>query len=317
MVEKPRIRNVFYIRGSGNLKYISLPTSVKRSNVYTPPCVIALGFFDGLHIAHKALLMKAKKIAEEKQLQFAVMTFFPHPKHVLKQEGAPSSFITPPLEKRAYLKKIGVDLLYLVHFDLNVASLSSQEFVNQYLINHQVNHIVAGFDFRYGNKGEGNIEILKEQGKGFFDVTCVNEIKVNGVKISSTLIRQWILEGQLENLQDSLGRSYTLEGKVISFSYSGASVKVDEMYLIPKSGFYNVEVIINGVSYPALCKVFQDSRELQLHFERSFSYYADNIIIGKVTFIKKLKDNSQVLDSNLDFINEMKVFSCETRSFYK
>ncbi len=239
------------------------------------PCVIALGFFDGVHTAHMQVLLCAKEIAQRSGMPFAVMTFFPHPKKVLGHPDGPIRYITPMEEKIRIMDAIGVELLYLVDFDRSFAVLSSKDYVERYLIANGVRHVVAGFDFRYGHKGEGHMNLLKRQGEGYFGVTVVDEIAVRDVKISSSQIRDWLSSGELERIPESLGRWYETEGKLRFVSSSEALFGMSDSYLLPRSGCrYQVEVVTDHLTVPAVCDVASEPEEIRLRFDGHSRHFA-------------------------------------------
>ena len=176
------------------------------------PSVMALGFFDGVHVGHRQLIEKAKHISQQKGLELAVLTFFPHPKEVLHQ--VKFNYLLSLDRKIEILEQLGVERLYIVHFDKTFACLEPEIFVEKYLISLQVKEVVAGFDFTYGNKGLGNMETLEAHGKGAFCVTTVPKVELYGNKISSTLIRQFLSDGQVEHIVDYLGDYYLTKGVV-------------------------------------------------------------------------------------------------------
>ncbi|MEH7482436.1 FAD synthetase family protein [Neobacillus drentensis] len=121
------------------------------------PCVMALGFFDGIHLGHRQLIENAKRISLQRGLELAVLTFFPHPKEVLNQMKFP--YLISIERKIEIFEMLGVEQLYVIRFDEKFASLEPEVFVQQYLISLQVKEVVAGFDFTYGSKGLGNMKV--------------------------------------------------------------------------------------------------------------------------------------------------------------
>lgn len=205
------------------------------------PCVMAMGFFDGIHLGHQRVIYEARKIATEKQLPFAIMSFFPHPKEVLFNGEKVVPYLMPPSQKQKIFEKMGVDIFYHVHFDREFAALSPKQFVYEYLLEFGAKVVVAGFDFTYGDSGEGNMNRIEADSDGKLKSIKVRKLALAGQKISSTLIRELILAGEVEKIPDYLGASYQLEGKVI-FDKDGMEVKVDPYYLFPVSGKYEVTV---------------------------------------------------------------------------
>ena len=119
--------------------------------------VMALGFFDGVHKGHQQVILTAKKIAQNKGLKLAVMSFFPHPKTVFSNEEM--DYLMPMEKKAESFRSLGVDLFYIVDFTKSFAALQPKQFIKEYLVGLQVQHAVAGFDYTYGAKGAGTIEL--------------------------------------------------------------------------------------------------------------------------------------------------------------
>ena len=122
------------------------------------PCVIALGFFDGVHLGHQAVIKAAKRAADEKKLPLVIMSFFPHPKEVLSNGKKIVSYLMPLADKQKKFKQLGVQTFCMVQFDSEFAALTPKQFVQNYLFDFGAQQIVAGFDFTYGCRGEGNMD---------------------------------------------------------------------------------------------------------------------------------------------------------------
>ena len=163
--------------------------------------VMALGYFDGVHLGHQEVIKTAVNIAHSKGQKAAVMTFHPHPSVVLKKMDKRSDYLTPPEEKAKLIKALGVDLLYFVRFDSAFSQLSPQAFIDQYIIRLNVKHVVAGFDFTYGRMAKGTMETIKQESRNMFAVTTVPKLVINDHKVSTTHIRELILAGKMEEAQ--------------------------------------------------------------------------------------------------------------------
>lgn len=257
------------------------------------PNIMALGFFDGLHKGHQEVIAAAQKLGKEKNLPVSVMSFFPHPKTVLSNGKKQVNYLMPLADKEKVLRSLGVDIFYIVEFDREFSSLSPKEFIAKYLVNLGVVHAVAGFDYAYGFKGEGNMDRLKEDSEGILDVTKVSKVECHGEKISSTCIREKLLNGNVEDLPDFLGRLYEIECE-----YDGASLKARPYYTLPAPGRYSVtlygpsksqkmEVIVTErkeiVTLDTLANItFSDKRTLtvrwnkQISEETSYSLYEND-----------------------------------------
>ncbi|MEH7344838.1 bifunctional riboflavin kinase/FAD synthetase [Bacillus sp. JJ1532] len=238
---------------------INHPQFVKRE---LPPLSIALGYFDGVHLGHQKVIKKAKTIAEESGFKSAVMTFDPHPSVVLGKSVKHVEYITPLREKIELMAKLGIDYLFIVNFSREFASLLPQEFVDQYLIDLNVKHVIAGFDYTYGSMGKGTMETLPFHSREKFAFTVVPKLASNNEKISSTLIRSMIREGRMEDISPILGRYYSTNGIVIhgdkrgrTIGFPTANIELKDDYILPPTGVYCVRINTNGKWHEGVCNV--------------------------------------------------------------
>ncbi|EUJ31755.1 riboflavin biosynthesis protein RibF [Listeria floridensis FSL S10-1187] len=226
------------------------------------PKTIALGFFDGVHRGHQAVIKEAKRIADEHGEKTAVLTFDPHPSVVLGKTRKQIHYLTPLHEKLEKLEQLGVDIVYVVRFTAAFANLSPEAFVEDYLVALGAKHVVAGFDYSYGKKGAGKMQDLAGYAKGRFDVTTINKQEAFAAKISSTKIRSAIESGDLDTADELLGYPYKIKGTVIhgdkrgrTLGFPTANMKIEDDYLIPKLGIYAVKFIIGGKSYAGMASI--------------------------------------------------------------
>jgi cytidyltransferase-like protein len=196
--------------------------------------VMALGCFDGLHRGHVKVIQSALQEAKERNVPLSVMSFFPHPKTVIGGKAC-FHYLMPQSEKERRLCELGVDIFYLVEFDKDFAGLSPQSFVEEYLIKLGVIHAVAGFDFSYGSLGAGNMKTLKQDSGDLIDVTTVEKVEYKGEKISSTRIRQQLLDGKVEELPYLIGHSYEIKCEC-----TGLVLTPYSNYTLPALGRYEV-----------------------------------------------------------------------------
>lgn len=209
---------------------------------------MTLGFFDGVHIGHQCVIDTAKKIAEEKKVELAVITFYPHPKEILNNGKDPFRYITPMSEKEDALACLGINKLYVIEFNRELAVLPPKNFIDQYVLGLNAVHVVAGFDFTYGYKGKGNMDTIELDGNGRYQVTKVPKVDCEGQKISSTLIRETLRKGEVEMLPAYLGDFYETQGELIFdtiIQENGnlrAHIDTKKGYTLPKIGRYSIEV---------------------------------------------------------------------------
>ncbi len=229
----------------------------QQLNIEQPVCV-ALGFFDGLHVGHMALVEQVIRIANQKSYRKALMTFDHYPLYVLgkvKEEH----YLTSMNDRIHLLEKMDIDYLFVIEFHKEVAALSPQAFIRDYLQNCHVQHVVCGYDFRFGAKNQGTIQMLQEC--PLFDVTVVNKVIYQGEKISSSCIRQALQQGHIDNISALLGRHYCITGKVIrgrhighSLGFPTANIQYGS-YFLPKNGVYIVKVHMNEKNYMGMCNI--------------------------------------------------------------
>jgi riboflavin kinase / FMN adenylyltransferase len=218
-------------------------TNNNREQTLLPrkPCVVALGFFDGVHLGHQQVIKEAKRAAEEQELPLIIMSFFPHPKEVLSNGEKIIPYLMPINDKRRIFEELGADYFYLIQFTTEFAALSPRGFVQTYLLGIGAKQVVAGFDFTYGHRGEGNLDTIKRDSDGKIEVIKVDKIEWEGEKISSTLIRHLVLAGEMERIASYLGNDYQTEGRIV-FRKKHVEIELHPHYLLPAPGWYEVTV---------------------------------------------------------------------------
>lgn len=202
---------------------------------HATPCVMALGYFDGVHLGHQRVIKIARKKANNRGLPLALMSFRPHPINILSGGKRCIPHLTTLSEKEMILNGLGVDLFYLVDFTLNFAALSPKQFVEAYLLKLGVTHAVAGFDFSYGFKCEGKLHQIPDNSKNQITVTEVQCVDYLGEKISSTAIRQRLLSTDVHAIPHFLGKYYT-----VKMLWDGNHFKLIEPTMLPNKGIYSV-----------------------------------------------------------------------------
>lgn len=248
------------MRSKVEVIHIHHPHRIRQTDF--SPMVMALGFFDGVHLGHQEVIKTAVTIAKKRGVKSAVMTFDPHPSVVLRGNVKHVEYITPIKEKERLIAELQVDYLFIVHFTSEFANLLPQEFVDQYIIGLNVIHVVAGFDYTYGKMGKGTMETLPFHSRNKFDFTVVPKLSFGHEKISSTLIRKALKEGQVHKLVDFLGRYYTTSGVVVhgdkrgrTIGFPTANTSIDESYFVPPVGVYTVRFYVNGNWHEGVCNV--------------------------------------------------------------
>lgn len=223
---------------------------------------LAIGFFDGLHKGHQAVIGGAKKKAEELGIRSAVMTFDPHPSHLFGGGKNKVSYITQYPEKARLLEAMGIDTLFIVTFDMALASLSPEKFVDIFIKDLGVQHVTAGFDFTFGSKGAGTMEQMATLSGGTFGTTVIDKVTDNGEKVASTRIRQLLAEGNVEEAALLLDRPFRSVGTVVHGEKRGrllgfptANVQPADDTVLPANGVYAVRFTADGEMRDGVCSV--------------------------------------------------------------
>ncbi|MBK3333251.1 bifunctional riboflavin kinase/FAD synthetase [Persephonella atlantica] len=220
--------------------------------------VCTIGNFDGFHKGHAFILTTLKETARKENRKSLVITFEPHPKALLNPENAPCR-ITNLETKLDLLKHQGIDYVYVIHFDREFAQKTPQDFIQFLSQQLGCRKLIVGHDWRFGYKGEGNIETAKALGKQFdMDIIVIPPVKENNERISSTKIRQLLREGKVEQVEHLLGRTYCIKGTVQKGNQIGKEIGYPTINIKPsenlclKKGVYSGFVSIDGKTYPAV-----------------------------------------------------------------
>lgn len=229
--------------------YINDPFQVAQHS--RSPIVIALGFFDGVHIGHHEVIRSAGQLAQKLGTELGVMTFYPHPKEVLSKEKKTFHYITPLPHKLSLFAQIGVDKVFVVKFTSKFAALEKEEFIEKILVPMNAVGVVTGFNFTFGRFAAGTPQDLMTLGADYFETLSVPPIMKEGEPVSSTRVRKALDNGDMEEVQELLHRPFQIKGKVVHGDQRGreigfptANILLEEPYHIPKIGVYVADVWI-------------------------------------------------------------------------
>ena len=260
-----------------------------------PNTIAAIGFFDGVHLAHKQLIQTAINIGKQHGYETAIITFDIHPKSILY--GLDYFYITPLERKLEIFKEFDIDTIYVVEFTKEKAVLKPQEFIDYYLQN--IHTLVCGFDFKFGVRGSGNVRTLQQYAT--FETIVVDEITYDGYKVGSTHIRDLINSGHVDQVVDVLGDYYSIRGEVIHgakkgrmIGYPTANIDTGE-YLVPKNGVYATMTKVDDVWYQSMSSIGHNPTlncRVDVSVESNIFDF-DQDIYGKtieIRFIKRLRD---------------------------
>ena len=268
-------------------------------------CVATIGNFDGVHLGHQAVLKQTSEKARELELPATVITFEPQPQEFFRPEQAPPR-LTRLREKMLALKPHAIDRLLCLDFNRYLANLTAQEFIDKIIVDGlQVRYLVVGDDFRFGKGRQGDFEMLVQAGKQYgFEVANTHSFTLGNERVSSTLIRQALWQGDLQHVKRLLGRPYSMCGRVAHGDKRGRTIgfPTANIYLhrqnTPILGVYAVQMNdveqypVNGVANigtrPTVCGT---RTLLEVHlFDFDQDIYGAHI---EVSFVQKIRDEKR------------------------
>lgn len=227
------------------------------------PLALSIGMFDGVHLGHQSIISKLNKIAAEKGLESAILTFWPHPRKVFNPEFD-LKLLNIIEEKKYLLHKNHLQHLFLKEFDEQFRNLTGEDFVKQILVEKlKVQHLIIGYDHTFGKNKSGDFSLLKKMGPELgFEVEQVEAVIHKDANISSTQIRNALADGNIILANKMLGYNYSISGKVIhgkkigrTIGYPTANIEVDAIKLLPKKGAYIVEVFVRNEHYKGMLSI--------------------------------------------------------------
>lgn len=227
--------------------------------------VVILGFFDGLHLGHQALIRQARRLADLNSPPKKVLlyTFDRHPLEIVDPARAPK-LLTPLEEKIALLHEFPVDFLLVGKFDRAIAKLSPAVFLKK-IIQEKLRPaaLVIGFNYRYGHQHKGNVAtLLKQFSSADLPVTVVKPVRIKGEPVSSTRIRRVLLDGNAAEAKALLGRPYLVQGPVVKGEGRGtpmgiptANMQIPPRKLLPRLGIYAGFARVDGKTYGSVLSI--------------------------------------------------------------
>ncbi len=265
---------------------------------------LTMGMFDGVHKGHLALLSSLVKKAEETGGESVVLTFWPHPREVLGQDAQRLQLLTTLEEKTRLLSEAGIDHVIILPFTREFAGLTAREFIEQYLVKKiGIKHLLVGYNHRFGHGGITEAELHQLAGQHDFEINSFGPVIIDGVKPSSTAIRQFLKDGDVWEASRLLGRFYSLKGQIAGgkrigrqLGFPTANIQMDDTHkLIPHDGVYACQVYLQGKRFGGMLNIGgrptieggNGKRSLEVHiFDFHKDVYSEEIT---VEFIKRTR----------------------------
>jgi riboflavin kinase/FMN adenylyltransferase len=268
--------------------------------------VVTLGTFDGVHLGHQALLKRLVSRAGKIRGESVVMTFSPHPRLILEQENEKLSFLSSMEEKKVLLEKAGTDHLIIIEFTTRFSRIKACDFVENVLVGKVgTKDLIFGYDHHFGHHGEGNYTTINNCARSMgLVVEQVQGFKAGGIVISSSMIREALLNGNIDDANKWLGYNYSvkasvIEGKKIGRKIGFPTANLKPLYdfkLIPGDGVYAVEVQVDDRKLPGMLSIGRNPTVNKVYGARSVEVHIINFdkeIYSKdieVVFIHRLRD---------------------------
>ncbi len=279
--------------------------------------VITIGTFDGVHIGHQKIIEQVKSEAKKIGGTSILITFFPHPKRVIRQEDASTiQLLSTQAEKLRLLSQYGLENVVVVPFDTEFAAQTPEEYIEDFLVKRFHPHtIIIGYDHKFGKGRKGNFELLEsESSKHNYVVKQIPEKLIKDITVSSTKIRKALLAGDILSANTYLGHAHTLSGTVVegnklgrTIGYPTANIEIDDdQKLLPANGVYAVLVQLGLEVYSGMLNiglrptVGGSKRMIEVNiFEFDKQIYGEVITLS---FGQKLRDEQKF--KNLDFLKD-------------
>lgn len=275
---------------------------------HIPNPVLTIGTFDGVHIGHQKIIKQLNDEAHKIGGQSVLFTFYPHPRMVLYPESHGLKLIQTQEEKLKKLKKMGLENIIVFPFTFEFSRLTALEFVRDFLVNQlQVKKLVIGYDHQFGKNREGSIDFLKDVAETYdFEVIEIPAQDIDEVNVSSTKIREALINGNIELANEYLGEPFELSGKIVhgnalgrTIGFPTANILIDsDLKLIPGNGVYAVKVLIQNQVFEGMMNIGNrptingtNDIVLEVHlFDFNKDIYGEDLT---VQFLSKTRDEQK------------------------
>jgi riboflavin kinase / FMN adenylyltransferase len=264
---------------------------------------VTIGNFDGVHLGHRQLLARIKQECLSRKLLFVAVTFVPHPHKILYPEK--ERFLIGSYEqRRKLLQEMGVDILVEFSFTRDFSTLSAEDFLQHHLCCHpHIKKFFLGYDFAFGTNKQGGHDVIKEfcQPRNI-EVEIQPKFETKGGVVSSSLIRDLIVSGELKQVEELLQRPFQLQGLVIKgegrgrkIGFPTANIHVDADLIVPQGGVYVSRTLYKGMLYKSVTNIghnptFKSTSQLHIEtnlFDFDLDIYGETL---EIQFLQKIRD---------------------------
>ena len=272
--------------------------------------IVTIGTFDGVHKGHQIIINRVNEIAKKQALESVVLTFDPHPRHVIYPDDQELRLIHTLEEKIEALSKTGVQNLVLHKFTKEFSRTESVNFIRDFLVTKlNMKYMVVGFDHHFGKNRQGTFDNLIELSDAYgFKIEKIKPQNIGEVTISSTKIRNAILEGDCKKANAYLSANFSITGKVVqgnkigsSIGYPTANIEIENQWkILPKNGVYAVKILLKNQQYFGMLNlgnrpsISDESFAIEVHlFDFNATIYNEEL---KIEFIQRIRDEKHFLD---------------------
>ena len=292
--------------------------------------IITTGTFDGVHKGHKQVIKRLNDIAKKQGCESVLLTFYPHPRHVLYPDDQQLKLLNTIDEKTEELKKSGLQHFVVHEFTKEFSRTKSVNFIRDLLVNKlKMKHMVVGYNHHFGRNREGSYDDLKELAELYnFELERISPQNEGDVTISSTKVRELLLVGDVEKAATYLGYSYPINGKVVKGNARGrtigfptANILVENKWkLIPADGVYAVKVKLGEKQFHGMLNIGErptlsdNEHRIEVHiFDFTADIYGADI---KVEFVKRIREEKQF--DNLELLKkQLQIDESNCKKFFR
>jgi len=300
---------------------------------------VTTGTFDGVHFGHRVILKKLIKQAKAEGGESVLLTFYPHPRMILFPEDNSLKLLTSQPEKIKLLEKLGIEHLIIIPFTTGFSRMKAFKFVRDILVNKiGVYKLIIGYDHQFGRNREGNLKQLEELAPLFeFEIEEIPAQDIDAVNISSTKIRNALMQGDIKSADEYLGYEYPISGEVIrgnqigrSLGFPTANIQYNNHYkLIPANGVYAVEIRVKETTYRGMMNIGRrptlSDHDAGLTLEVNIFNFDENIYGKVITVLLRRRIRNEIKFKNLEALSaqlfkdkaKIKTYFIETKDTWK